>query len=446
MGQNVERLGRLQVNRSNWALNGIRGGQAIQRTAAAVAIETVAAGVQKAARTEGFEGDFGMTVAEALTKIRKDLDSFGEYQVGLNKAIDLANDALEATASGTDGLPEAGLTPDQQNTIDTAAKTNGPVQVSPGVMMTSAEAEQYYRDQAEDAREEQARKMAVALDARLQAIIDGMPTSDYDEPKQNPESSGDDSTGGTSGNYPGVNGGSGGYDGPGVTGGGNVGGGDVGLGGDGSGNGGDGGTGDGDDHTIIRPPQYYYPPQVDPPVIDHPWTPYPDPNGPGDDPRVDGSIDGEVPGVGTGPGTRVGLPGGGSSSLTGVGALGGGLAAVAGTAGLAGRVGGGAGLLGGPGGVGGVGGVGGAGAFSGAGATGVVAPGAAANGGRGGMMAGGAAVGGGAGGRGDKKNRRRGQDLMAFEVEPDDDEIVPDIGAAGAAGTSASDGREELSW
>jgi hypothetical protein len=34
---------------------------------------------------------------------------------------------------------------------------------------------------------------------------------------------------------------------------------------------------------------------------------------------------------------------------------------------------------------------------------------------------------------------------MAFQVE-DDDEIAPDLGAAGAAGRSSSDGREELTW
>jgi hypothetical protein len=35
---------------------------------------------------------------------------------------------------------------------------------------------------------------------------------------------------------------------------------------------------------------------------------------------------------------------------------------------------------------------------------------------------------------------------MAFEVEPDDDEAVPDIGEAGAAGRSTSEGREEITW
>ncbi|WP_314093754.1 hypothetical protein, partial [Microbacterium foliorum] len=77
--------------------------------------------------------------------------------------------------------------------------------------------------------------------------------------------------------------------------------------------------------------------------------------------------------------------------------------------------------------------------------SGVVAQSGAANGGRGGLV-GGAAAGGGAGGGSDKRNRRRGQDLLAFEVEPDDDQIAPDLGAAGAAGRSASDGREELGW
>ena len=35
---------------------------------------------------------------------------------------------------------------------------------------------------------------------------------------------------------------------------------------------------------------------------------------------------------------------------------------------------------------------------------------------------------------------------MAFEVEPADDEAVPDIGAAGAAGRSTSEGHDDTGW
>ena len=426
MGENVERLGRLQSNRTSLIVGGMRGAQSVQRAVATAAVETVTTNVQKAARTEGFDGKFGMTVAEALIKIRKDLVSFSEYQTALNKAIGEADEALQKTASGSNGLPPGDLSSEQQNTIDMASKTDSPVQVSPGVTMTPAQAQQYYLDQAAEAQEEEARKLAAALDARLQEIIDGMPTSDYDEHKPGEEPPGNDDPGGNPPiNYPGVNGGGGGGSGPRVD--------DVSVIDDNKKN---KNGNDDDDTTIVRPPIIWEPPVVDPPIIEEPPFPPKDP----DDPRIDGNIGGEVPGVG--PGGPGGFPGGTTGGSAG--SVGGGLGGVAGGAGLAGgaalanRLSGGAGLLSGPGGVGGTGGAGGAGA------SGVVAQSGAANGGRGGAMAGGGAAGG--GGRGDKRNRRRGQDLMAFEVEPADDEGVPDIGSAGDAGRSTSEGREDLGW
>lgn len=437
MGQNVERLNRLQSNRSSLIVGGMRGAQSVQRAAATEAVDTVATNVQKAARTEGFDGKFGMTVAEALTKIRKDLVRFGEYQTELDKVIGEADDALQSTASGTDGLPQTQLSAEQQNTIDMAAKTDSPVQVSPGVTMSPTQAQQYYLDQAAEAQEEEARKLAAALDQRLQEIIDKMPTTEYDEPKPGKDPAGDDENGG---NPPISN--------PGVNGGGTDGGGGSGsVDGNGGVNGNGGDDGNDDDHgTIVRPPIIYHPPQVDPPwIVDPPQVEepqFPDPDGT-DDPRIDGTIGGEVPGVG--PGGTGGVPGS-TTGGGGSGSVSGGLSGVAGGAGLAGgaalanRLNGGAGMLTG------VGGVGGAGGTGGAGASGVVSQPGAANGGRGGAMVGGGAAGGGAGGRGDKRNRRRGQDLMAFEVEPGDDEAVPDIGAAGAAGRSSSEGREDTGW
>ncbi|MCM3778138.1 hypothetical protein [Microbacterium hydrocarbonoxydans] len=431
MGKNVERLDRLQNNRADFAVVVTRSTQSVQRAAATEAVDTVAANVQKAARTEAFEGKFGMTVAEALTKIRKDLVSFGEYQAALNNAIAEADEALQQTASGSHGLPPGSLSAEQQNTIDMAAKTDSPVQVSPGVTMTPAQAQQYYLDQAAAAQEEEARKLADALDQRLQEIIDGMPTSDYDEHKPTDEPEDGDGPGGRAPiDYPGVNGGGG-------AGGGGTGGVDGGAGIDGGGNGTGGrdDDGGGKDH-IVRPPIIREPP-VDPPVIEEP--PFPRPRD--EDPRIDGGIGGEIPGAGPGgsgafPG---GVTGGGTGSVgAGVGGVVGG-AGLAGGAALANRLSGGAGLL-----AGGVGGVGGVGAAGGPGATGVVAQSGAAAGGRGGAMAGGAMAGG-AGGA-EKRKRRRGQDLMAFEVEQDDDEALPDIGSAGAAGRSTSEGREELGW
>lgn len=430
MGKNLERLGRLKANRTSIAVLGVQSGQAMMQAAAQTATTEATTSVQKAARTEGFGGDYGVTVAEALSLIRADLDKFVDYQSAVSAAFEQANQALADTASGTAGLPDSGLTPAQQSTVDMAAKTDSPVQVSPGVTMTASEAQQYYLDQAAAAQEEQAAKMAAALDARLQEIIDGMPTTEYDEPEPQPDPSDDDEAGGN--RQVGGSGTTGGGTGGGVTGG-------------GTGSGVTGGNGDGDG-TIRRPPIIYDPPHdvdpphvVDPPRIDDPR--FPDPNNP-DDPRIDGNIGGEVPGVG--PGGNGGFPGG-STGGGGSASVGGGLsglsggASLAGGAGLANRLSGGAGLVGGVGAPGGVGGAGGAGA------SGVVAQSGAASGGRGGVMAGGAAGGAGAGGRGDKRKRRRGQDLMAFEVEADD-EAVPDIGAAGAAGRSTSEGREELGW
>lgn len=437
MGKNLERLGRLQANRTSIAVIGVQTGQVVMQTAAQAATTEATTSIQKAARTEGFGGEYGVTVAEALTIIRADLDKFADYQAAVSTAFAQATQALQDTANGVTGLPDAGLTPAQQETIAIHSATNSPVHVQPGVTMTPAEAQQYYLDQAAAAQEEQAAKLAAALDARLQEIIDGMPTSDYDPPKPPEDPSGDDETGGDgSGDYPGVTGGTG----PG--------------GSNDTGGGGGGGGGyvighPSEPHLFVDPP--YDPdghddPVYDPPVHD-PRFPHPDDDGT-DDPNVDGNVDGEVPGVRPGgnvPGPG-GSGGGGAGTVGGaLGGLAGGVGLAAGGAALARRLNGGAGLLAGVGGVGGVG-AGGVGGAGGAGASGVVAaqPGGA-TGGRGGMV-GGAAAGGGAGGGRGKRNRRRGQDLMAFEVEPDDDEAVPDIGEAGAAGRSTSEGREEITW
>jgi hypothetical protein len=438
MGQHKERLDRLKANQQNFFVSHEREAMSIRRNDAAAATEDASASALKAARTEGFEGDYGDRAAQALTDLHKEIDKFATHQAALSKAIEAANQALRAAAESTAELPDDGLTPEQQSTVTTAQGTNSPVQVSPGVLMTSAEAKQYYLDQAAFAQEEAAAKVTATLDATLQDIMDSMPVSDYDEPEPTPDPVPTPDPSGT-GDDPRVSGGGGGTGG-GVTGGGG------GSGTGGSGTGGGGGTGSGGGGggggIDVRPPIYHEPPRFDPPISD---PRHPDNDGT-DDPRVDGGTGGVVPGGGGGGGGgTVGLPGGGT---TGVGSGGGGLNGLlggasgsVGAAGLANRLGGGAGLLGG---AGGVGGVGGAGSSSGAGAAGVVAQPGAANGGRGGMMAGGAAGGGGAGGK-SKRNRRRGQDLMAFQVE-DDDEIAPDLGAAGAAGRSSSDGREELTW
>ncbi|MFK4762911.1 hypothetical protein ACI3KS_18435 [Microbacterium sp. ZW T5_45] len=430
-------------------------------------MSVVANDVRRAANIAGFEGGQGLgeKIAQKLLSIHSRLADFTEYQKQLGSLITQAHAELESTANGVDGLPGTGLTSEQQSTINMASQTDSPVQVRPGVTMTSAEAKQYYLDQAAAAQEEQARQMTAALDARLQEIIDSMPATDYDEPEPTDDPSGNDGPGSNpTVNYPGINtgGGDGGYDGPGIIGN-NDGGGNNGTDNNNDNNNGGNDGDDTDPPRVVDPPRVYPPvyPPVDPPV--YPPGPH-DPTGPGgngggdDTPRIDGEIGGVTGGGGGGtgfPGGVTGTVGGGAGGLSaGVGGSLGAAGVVGGAAGLAGRLGGGA-LLGGVGGVGGVGGLGGAGgvggvggvggAGTGAGAGGVVTQSGAANGGRGGMV-GGAAAGGGAGGGSDKRNRRRGQDLLAFEVEPDDDQIIPDLGAAGSAGRSASDGREELGW
>src|SRR5690606_38509324 len=212
------------------------------------------------------------------------------YQAQLNKAIKPANEALRETATGASGIPEGGLAAAQQNTIDMAAKTDSPVQVSPGVTMTPAQAKQHYQEQAELAQEEAARKLTAALDDRLLEIIGALPVSDYDE---KPPSSEDENDGGAGGRRP-VSGpgtgGPGGYTGPGVVNPGTS----TGIGTD-TGNGGD----DGSNSTIIRNPPV-------PPIIREPHNPelpigYPTPYPPypPQGPNIDGGT-GMVPTPGNG--------------------------------------------------------------------------------------------------------------------------------------------------
>jgi len=429
VGKNVERLGRLQLNRMSVPVVVMRSVQAVQRTSVDAAFESVSADVGKVAHAEGFGGPLGEAINNNLTKLIADLDEVSAYHKELGKLVGLADQAMHETATGVAGLPAPELTSDQQDTVKTASETNSPVQVSPGVMMTSAEAKQYYLDQAEAEQEEAARKMAVALDARLQELIDQMPVSKYDPPKPSTEDpTGGDGTGDGSSNYGGV---SGGTDGTGS--------------GTGSGGGGQyigpGGTGGTDNprppHYVVdpRPPHYY----VDPPYR----PPYDPPYNPNDPPNVDGGGDGTVPGGPGGPGgPRVVSPGGPLPGGVG-GPTPGGVGGLVGGAGV-----GGAALAGGlrAGGLGALNSMsaaaGAAGGPGGAGGSGVVAQSGGA-GGRGGMMAGGGAAG---GGKGDKRKRRRGQDLFAFSVDPEEDGVEPDLGAAGSAGTSTSDGREELGW
>ncbi|GAA3932745.1 hypothetical protein [Microbacterium soli] len=428
MGHNVERLGRLESSMTSYLAEAARQGQSRQRTTVTRAVAEAANGVESAANSDGFEGNLGETVRTGLTKIRSDLERFTEYQVEVNKAIIAADSALQSTAGDIAGLPQTGLTSAQQSTIDLAIRTESPVQVRPGTTMTPAQARQYYLDQAEGEREEAARRLTAALDARLQEIIDGMPTSDYDPPR----------------NVPGPAAGSGPL-GPGA-----MGAPDLGITGYGIApvGGFDGGGGDYDAPRVVR---------VDGPDIPD-GSPYPPseqwerpPGGYDGPPRVDGVADGWVPGTGPGgsglPAPGSGIPGGaGGASHGGVGGVVGGTAGGVGGAALAGRLGR----------VGGLGGLGGLGALGAPGAAGAGAPGAGAVGaqagagagagaGRTGMIAGGAA--GGAGGAGEgRRRRRRGQDLLAFEVDPDDEDALPDLGAAGEAGSSASDGYEELGW
>lgn len=430
MGENVERLGRLESNRESIVAAAFRAVQDTQRTVMGGSVDSASVNMRKAAQTDGFEGKLGDTIKSGLLGIRDKLEKFTDYQAALNKSIAQAHQALQDTASAVKGLPSTGLTAEQQSTLDMATQTESPVQVSPGVTMTPAEAKQYYADQAEAEQEEAARKMAAALDKRLQEIIDGMPESDYDPPKPPPEDPGSgDGTGDGSSNYGGVGGGT---DGTGS--------------GSGSGGGqyiGPGGTG-GTDNP--RPPQYVVDPRPPHYVVDPPHRPpYDPPYDPNDPPNVDGGGDGTVPGGPGGPGgPRVVSPGGPLTGGVG-GPTPGGVGGLVGGAGV-----GGAALAGGlrAGGVGAMGGLnsmstaaGAAGGPGGAGASGVVAQSGA--GGRGGMMAGGGAAG---GGKGDKRKRRRGQDLFAFSVDAEEDGAEPDLGAAGSAGSSTSDGREELGW
>lgn len=428
MGQNLERLRRLQSNRSDIFVSVFRNVQTVQRESAAEAMETASVGVQKAARTEGFEGGLGDRIKARLIEIHKDIDAFTEYQAKLNKAITLANEALQSTATGAGGIPDGGLTSAQQNTIDMAVQTGSPVQVSPGVTMTPAQAQQHFQAQAELAQEEAARKLAAALDARLLEIIGALPVSEYDERPPSSEDENDGSpAGGRAVSGPGT-GGSGGYTGPGII---HPG---IGIG--------DGGGGDDPNGTIIRNPPIIREPHAPEPPAGYP-VPYP-PEGP----HVDGGT-GVVPGPGTGGPGSVGFPGGVTGPSGGIAAPGGG---ITGTGGAAGGVAG--GLVGGVGRLSGIGGINGPGALNGPGAPGAVAsagsPGAggaaaAGSAGRGGMVAAGGHPAAGAGGSG-RRNRRRGQDLIAIELEHDDDAVAPDLGAAGAAGAAASDGREDLGW
>ncbi|MGQ7311229.1 hypothetical protein ACUOFU_05960 [Microbacterium arabinogalactanolyticum] len=431
MGKNVERLGRLQLNRMSFGVVIMQNVQAVQRTSVDAAFESVSANVGKVMHTEGFGGALGEAIDKNLTDLIADLDEVSAYHKELGKLVGLADQAMHETATGVAGLPAPELTSDQQDTVKTASETNSPVQVAPGVMMTSAEAKQYYLDQAEAEQEEAARKMTVALDTRLQELIDQMPVSKYDPPKPSTEDpTGGDGTGDGSSNYGGVSGGTDGT-------------------GSGTGSGGGGGQyigpeGTGTDprpphYQVVdpRPPHYY----VDPPYR----PPYDPPYNPNDPPNVDGGGDGTVPGGPGGPGgPRVVSPGGPLTGGVG-GPTPGGVGGLVGGAGI-----GGAALAGGlrAGGLGAMGGLnsmsaaaGAAGGPGGAGASGAVAQSAA--GGRGGMMAGGGAAG---GGSGDKRKRRRGQDLFAFSVDPEEDGVEPDLGAAGSAGSSTSDGREELGW
>lgn len=467
MGQNLERLGRLRGNQTSLAVTVVRGVQMTQRVAAASAIETASEGVQKAARTEGFEGSLGDKIREKLLKIHTDIEAFTEYRVKLDKAITLANEALSATATSASGLPPAGLTPAQQNTIDMATKTESPVQVAPGVTMTPAQAAQHYQEQADFALEEDARRLTAALDTRLLEIIGALPVSDYDErPGSTDENKYGGGGGGPTADGPG-GGGPGAYDGPGV----------VGPGDDG-GYDGPGVVGptnpdpnnpnnpnlnnpnlndpnNPDLNGSGNPPSYVWPPRT---PVEPPYRP------PGIDPapNIDGDGNGWVPGTPPPGGTRLpppggfgpggfgpGGPGGIGPGGIGPGGIGGGLAG--GVVGGAGRLGA-AARLGAAGGIGVAGGIGGA--VGGAGASGVAgvggaggagAAGGAGGAGRGGMIAGGGAQGG-AGGKAGRKNRRRGQDLQAYELDDEGEDVSADLGSAGAAGSSESDGREELGW
>lgn len=440
MGQNLERLGRLQLNRGNIGVSIVRTAQTLQRTIAETATDSVAASVKKAARTDGFEGELGTAIQGRLSKLHAEVENFREYQSKLGIAINAANQALDDASGSASNLPEAALSPEQQQTVNMATLTNSPVQVSPGVTMTPAEASKFYLDQIEEAREEKARALNAALDKRLQEIIQGMPTSEYEPEKPRPKD--EDETGG--GGDP-----SGGYPGP-------VSGTPPTIGSGNQDQGGNPQVKGGHQISVIthpdpgvcgpRPPVVHTTPE--PPVLP-PLPPRPpvDPSGP---PTIDG-------GTGTLPGGTGGVGPGGLGGVGGVGGAGGVSGSVAGGAvgqvggaglvagGVAGRVGG-SGVVGRVGGVGGVGAAGGASGLGGAGgAAGAAGAQGGAGGGRGGMVAGAGAGGAGAAGGGSKKNRRRGQELFAFDVEPEDGP-APDLGDAGAAGRAVSDEREELGW
>ncbi|WP_119695993.1 hypothetical protein [Microbacterium halotolerans] len=419
------------------------------------AVDTTTLGVSKAAGLKGFEGKLGESIEDTLLKIRATLERFADYQKDLSISINAANQAMDDTASRGKAVPDVELTPEQQSTIGTAAGTDSPVHVSPGVTLTPDQARQHYLDQAEAAREEAARQLNAQLDLRLQEIIDGLPKSEYDPDARASGGPGADGTGGSpsvydpgtsGGGYPG--GGSGdsptvnspGIDGGGTSPGGGSGGGSGGgtlVNDPGSGGGGSGGSGsDGDGG--------YDGPSIHDPGTNPPWRPdyVGDPPLVGDpprfdDPRIDGITGGVIPGTGGGGGAG-GV--GGSAVGGGVGGSVGGISGgVAG--GIAGGVAGGAARRVGGTGVGSIGGIGSAsGTAADVGGSANAQSGAA--GGRG-MMAGG--MGGAAGAGSDKKNRRRGQDLAAFDVG-DEGETSPDLGDAGAAGRAESEGREELGW
>ncbi|MFT4157469.1 MAG: hypothetical protein QM630_06010 [Microbacterium sp.] len=341
-----------------------------------------------------------------MTVLHKEIERFAEHQAALGKAIAAANQALQAAADSAAELPDAELTPQQQSTVALAQSTNSSVQVSAGVMMTPAQARQFYLDQAALAQEDAAAQVTATLDATLQEIMNSIPVSDYDEPEPSPESSWEDGAGrGSQASLPAANG--------------------RGIGAGVAGAavaGGTGASGIGGSGTIEGSPGSRFP------VSTYPTYPGPITGGI-DEPRVDGGIAGSVPGGGVG-----GVPGGGVSGVLG------GAAGSVGSGGLANRLGGlggGASLFDG---------AGAAGSISGARADGVLAQPGGGNGARGGMMASGIAGTGTGAAANSKRNRRRGQDLSAFRVAPDDNDIEPDLGAAGAAGRTSSNGHEQIGW
>ncbi|SJN46168.1 Glycine-rich RNA-binding protein GRP1A [Microbacterium esteraromaticum] len=424
MGQYTDRVARLQANRTSYVSSAVRDAQDQSSTGLMAAVTSVHSGMHAAARTEGFEGDLGDKIYAKISSINKDLNELGGFIHKMHSAVSAANHVLETAALQGHDLPSTNLTPTQESTIKMAQETGSPVQVTPGVALTPTQAAQWYTQQAESAQEAEAQKLAVHVDTRLQEIIDGLPESKFDPDEPDKEPSDEDGSGSGPGvDYPG-----GGVSGPGGSGSGNGGG-----NGNYNGPGVTGPTGPGPKDSVGVAPNPRYP---------NPWYP--------DCPSVDGGGGGVVPG--TPPGGSLTPPGGGvipPGGAGGAGAGGGG-----GAVGLlgGGRVGG-AGV-GGGGGVGGVGGVGNlsGGSVGGAGGAGGVGGSAGAgsgtagvaggSGGARGMMAGGGAAGG--AGKG-KKNRRRGQDLFAYEIE-DEDGIAPDLGAAGAAGSADSEDREELGW